>query len=82
VSAVNVVSGSLSLLQVACLAFRCIPTALLGRSASLLTISVGLKPHGAMATLVLGLVFMLAIGDVPLVQCNHFRLLFGGGNLN
>jgi hypothetical protein len=42
----------------------------------------GLKPYRAMATLVLGLVFVLAISDVTLVQSNHFRLLFGGGNLN
>jgi hypothetical protein len=81
-SAVNVVPGSLSLLQLACLTFRCFPTALFGRPAGLLAILVGLIPYRAMTTLVLGLTLVLTVGDVPLVQSNHFRLLFGGGNLN
>jgi hypothetical protein len=77
------VPGSLSLLQLPCLAFGCFPTALFGRPTRLLAVPVGLKPHGAMAALVLGFVLVLAIPDVPLVQSNHFRLLFfGGGNLN
>src|ERR1700704_3647858 len=35
-----------------------------------------------MTTLALGRTLVLTVGDVPLVQSNHFRLLLGGGNLN
>jgi hypothetical protein len=74
--------GSVSLLQLARLAFGCFSTALFGRPARLLAVPVNLKPHRAMAALGLGFVLVLAIRDVPLVQSNHFRLLLGGGNLN
>jgi hypothetical protein len=72
-STVDIVSGSLSLLQLSGLAFRRFPTSLFRRPARLFTVPVGLKPHRAVAGLVLGFVLVLTIGDVPLIKAPRYR---------